>query len=115
MLDKDEYEILKACFIDSQRLFDKLNKVADNALNINYDESGLYQDEEETCNRHWLKLSSKIAEALSNSLEEYHIELLKNDSLEVRELTFNLVKEEQNSRIHVNYSENGALSISQIS
>ncbi len=114
MLDKDEYEILKSSFIDSQKLFDKLNKVAENAQNIDYDESGLYQDEEETCNRHWLKLSSKIVDALRDSLQEYNIELLKNDSLETRELTFTLVKEEKNSKIHVDYSENGALSISQI-
>ena len=115
MLDKDEYEILKSSFIESQRLFDKLNIVANNALNIDYDESGLYQDEVDTCNRHWLKLSSKIVDGLSDTLDGYSIELLKNDSLEARELTFNILKEQKSSKIHVDYSENGALSISQIS
>ncbi|MBU1659034.1 hypothetical protein KKG72_08295 [bacterium] len=115
MLNKEDYEILKESFIDSQRLFDKLNRVSDQAKEIEYDESGLFLEDEETLERHWLKLSSKIVDVLSVSLKDYNIELLKNKSIEERKLTFNLVKGDESSKIYVDYSENGALSISQLS
>jgi len=115
MLNNDEYEVLKSSFIDSQRLFDKLNKVADTACNLDYDESGLYIEEEETCNRHWLKLSTKILNSLSESLKDFNVKLLKNDGLLSKELTFELLKANEKSIIVVDYSENGAISISQMS
>ena len=115
MLNNDDYEILKDSFIDSQRLFTKLNTVANNVENMDFDESGLYQEEEEMYERHWLKLSSKIVDALSLSLSEYQIELLKNDSLELRKLSFNLIKDDIKSKIQVDYSEGDSLSILQIS
>ena len=115
MLNTDDYEMLKGSFLDSQRLFDKLNNVAKNVENMEFDESGLYQEEEEMYERHWLKLSSKITDALDSSLESYSIELLKNENLELRELTFNLIKENETSKIKVDYSEDGSLSIAQIS
>ena len=115
MLIEEDYDTLKDSFIESQRLFDKLNVVATNVENIDFDESGLYQEEEEIYERHWLKLSSKIVDALDNSLDGYTIELLKNDSLEQRELTFNLIKDDEKSKIKVDYNEEGSLSILQIS
>jgi hypothetical protein len=115
MLNEDDYSVLKSSFIDSQRLFDKLNRVANQASEIDYDESGLYTEEEEMYNRHWLKLSSKIIDALSSSLDGHRVELLKNDSLEVKSLSINLIKEDESSKIVVDYSEDGAISISQIS
>ncbi|MEA2100629.1 MAG: hypothetical protein U9P72_10925 [Campylobacterota bacterium] len=124
MLNTDDYEILKNSFIDSQRLFNKLNVVANNVENMEFDESGLYQEDEEMYERHWLKLSSKIVDALDESLDGYGIELLKNDSLELRELTFNLIKDDvmsetgplgEKSKIKVDYSEDGSLNILQIS
>ena len=115
MLNEEDYNVLKSSFIDSQRLFNKLNDVANQACELDYDESGLFYEEEEILDRHWLKLSSKIVDTLGDSLEAYNIELLKNDTLEKKELTINLVKEDESSKILVDYSENGALSISQIS
>ncbi|MFA6196375.1 MAG: hypothetical protein WC656_07000 [Sulfurimonas sp.] len=116
MLNENDYEVLKKSFVESQRLFDKLNRVANQAADINYDSLGLYLEEEETCKRHWLTLSSKIVDALSHSLDGYNIELLKNKDLELRELTLNLHKEEENSsQIKVDYSEDGSLSILQMS
>ena len=115
MLIEEDYNVLKRSFIDSQRLFDKLNNVANQATELEYDESGLFYEEEEVLERHWLKLSSKIIDTLSESLNTYNIELLKNDSLENRKLTINLVKEDKSSKIVVDYSEDGALSISQVS
>jgi hypothetical protein len=114
MLNEEDYDVLKNSFIDSQRLFDKLNNVANQATELDYDESGLFYEEEEVLDRHWLKLSSKIIDALGESLNSHNVELLKNDSLENRKLTINLVKENESSKILVDYSEDGALSISQI-
>ena len=115
MLLEDDYEVLKSSFVESQRLFDKLNSVCTQAKELDYDESGLYQDEEERLERHWLKLSSKIVDALSTSLDSYRIELLKKSSLEDSELKFNLSKDDEISKILVDYSEDGALSITQLS
>lgn len=115
MLNTDDYEVLKQSFIKSQRLFDKLNRVSSQFEELELDESGLYMEEEEILNRHWLKLSSKVVDALGNSLDTHKIELLKNSSLEIRKLIFNLVKENEISKVEVDYSEDGALSISQLS
>ncbi len=115
MLVEEDYIILKDSFIKSQRLFDKLNVVASNVEKMDFDESGLYLDDEEMYERHWLKLSSKIVDGLDISLDDYAIELLKNDSLEKRELTFNLIKDNNKSKVKVDYSEDGSLSILQIS
>ena len=115
MINEDDYDILKNSFVDSQRLFDKLNRVATNVENMEFDESGLYHEEEEMYERHWLKLSSKIVDALDSSLDGYNIELVKNDSLEVRELIFNLIKDGEKSRIKVDYSDGESLNIVQIS
>jgi len=115
MLNENDYELLKSSFVDSQRLFDKLNNVAVQASDLDYDESGQYLEDEEMLERHWLKLSSKIIDTLSDSLDGYSLELLNNESLQRQKLTINLVKDQEHSKIDVDYSEAGALSISQIS
>ena len=115
MLLEEDYEVLKSSFIESQRLFDKLNNVCSQAKEIDYDESGLYQEDEERLERHWLKLSSKIVDSLSSSMDGYTVELLNNDSLEDSELKFNMIKDDEVNKILVDYSENGAISITQLS
>ena len=115
MINEDEYEVMKSSFINSQKLFDKLNIVANNVSNMDFDESGLYHDDEEMYERHWLKLSSKIVDALDSALKLYSIELVKNDNLEIRELTLNLIKDNEKSRIKIDYSEDNSLNIIQIS
>ena len=115
MLKEEEYFILKNNFSESQRLFNKLLKVAKSAADIDYDESGLYGEEEEMYERHWLTLSSKIVNSLSKSLDGFNIELLQNDSLETQELRLNLKNSETTSKICVNYSQDDSISITQIS
>jgi len=114
MLNEEDYDRLQNSFRDSQRLFNKLNIVADNAEKIYYDDGELYDEESERYTRHWLKLSSKIVDALSLVLTEYNIELLKNDSLELRELTFNLIQDGVKTKIKVDFSENDSLKIEQL-
>ncbi|NPA59388.1 MAG: hypothetical protein GXO30_02815 [Epsilonproteobacteria bacterium] len=115
MLNDKDYDTLKSNFIDSQRLFDKLNRVANQVSELDYDESGLYLDDEEMYERHWLKLSSKIVDGLSTSLSGFSIELMKNSSLDKRELTLNLKKDDEESKIVVDYSKDTEISISQVS
>ncbi len=115
MLNDDNYELLKESFVKSQRLFNKLGKVARSVENLDYDESGLYQEEEDTYERHWLKLSSKILDALSEDMEGFTIELLANDTLDMKELTFNLKKSDEVSKLGVDFSEDDSIKITQIS
>ena len=115
MLNEEEYDLLKNSFIESQRLFDKLNRVANQFEEIEHDESGYSMDDEEVLDRHWLKLSSKIVDGLGSSLDTHSIELLKNSRLDIRELTLSLKNEEEISKVVVDYSEDGAISITQIS
>ena len=115
MLENNEYEILKESLINSQRLFTKLASVSDSIANIDYDESGLYCEEEDMYKRHWIKLSSKVVDSLSQDLNEYDIELLENKNLELKELNLNLVKDGVRNKICVNYNDSDALNILQIS
>jgi len=115
MLSDKDYNSLKCSFIANQRLFDKLNHVANQVSELDYDESGLYLDEEEMYERHWLKLSSKIVDALSDALQEHSIELLKNSSLETRKLSLNLKKDDEITKIVIDYSQDGEINIAQIS
>lgn len=115
MLNEENYNSLKSSFVQSQRLFDKLNRVANQYEEIEHDESGYSMEDEEMLQRHWLKLSSKIVDALGSSLEQHSIELLKNTRLDVRVLTLNLNSEDEISKIAIDYSEDGAISITQIS
>ena len=115
MLNNQDYEILKESFVNSQRLFDKLNALADKASELEYDESGMFIEEEELYKKHFSKLSSKILDALQENLEGYRLSVLQNDSLETRELKIELLKKNDLSEILVDYSDRNALSISQLS
>lgn len=115
MLENNEYNNLKDSFIESERLFVKLANVSDSFSNIDYDESGLYHEDEEMYKRHWLKLSSKIVDALSESLQEHDIELLESKNLELKELTLNLIKNDVVSKININFDEIDSIKITQIS
>jgi hypothetical protein len=115
VLEITEYNKLKESFINSQRLFVKLSGVSDNIANLDYDESGLYQEDEEMFQCHWKKLSAKITEALGDSLEEFEIKLLQNDNLEKKELVFNLFKDGIKSEICVGFNDVNSLDITQIS
>jgi len=115
MLIEEDYEKLKMSFIDSQRLFNKLNNVSNQADELEYDESGLYGEEEDTLKRHWLKLSVKIVDSLDEVLDGYKVELKSMVSLHHRELNLVLIKDDNVSEIKVNYSENDAISIMQVS
>ena len=115
MINDEDYELLKENFIESERLFSKLNHVSNQFAELEMDESGMFIEEEEILERHWLTLSTKVVDSLSESLEGYNIELLENESLEERNLTLNLTKDDEASKVHVDYSQDGELNISQLS
>jgi hypothetical protein len=115
MLNDEDYDILKDNFISSKRLFDKLNRVADQYNEIEPDESGFSLEDEETLQRHWKKLSSKIVDSLSLELPEYTIELVNYETLNQRELQLNLIKDDEISKICVDYAQRESFDISQIS
>jgi hypothetical protein len=115
MLDTNDYELLKESFIDSQGLFTKLRTVIYNASNIEYDGTGMYADEEEMYTRHRGTLSSKIILKLSSALDEHTIKLQTNNDLSLNELILNLQKNDVNSVIKVDFSEEGSLNILQLS
>jgi len=115
MIDDTEYEIVKDSFVSSKRLFDKLNMVYENYQNIEHDESGFSMEDEETLQRHWLKLSSKIVDALSENMADFSIELKNNNDLNFRELSLNLIKDDKISEIKVDYSEKDSLNITKLS
>ena len=111
-IDEELFEQLKSLLIENERLFTKLRRTAEQYKNIDFDESGLYDDDEETALRHWDKLSSKIALHLNESIEEYTIKRLKIDSPEYYSVSFEISNEEESHKIAVNYLNEGELSIS---
>jgi len=115
MLNDEDYKVLEESFEESQRLFNKLNQVAKNVENIYLDDSEIYEDEEQKFERHWIILSRKIVDALALKLEEYSIELIKNSSLDATHLKFNLIKDDEVSKIRVDYAKENTLSITQLS
>ncbi|MDD2789412.1 MAG: hypothetical protein PHU40_01975 [Sulfurimonas sp.] len=114
MLDTNDYELLKENFIASQILFSKLRAVVYNILNIEYDGVGFYKDDEAIHERHKEKLRSKILESLCASLKSYQIKML--DQKEVAyDITFEFTLDRAISLLRVDFTQEGALDILQLS
>jgi len=114
MLNQDDYEILKKNLALSQKLFHKLSGVIHQLSELVYDESGFYIEYENTYLRHRAKLSARIIDVLQDSLDGFTIELLTNESFENKNLMITFRKEKELSKISVDFSEDGVLSILQI-
>ena len=115
MLKNEEYELFKENLSSNERFFAKLKRVAEQFAAIEYDESGFCLEEEETLQRHRRKLGLKVIEDLRHVFSDYKIELLEHKGLEEQVLKISFAKDEIKSELHIDYSENGSLSISQIS
>lgn len=115
MLVEEDYERLKELLIESQTLFNKLNLVADQYADIEYEQDGFFGENEERLKRHWSKLSSKIIDNVASVLDGYKIELYKNRDLSLRELHILFTKDEQKSKIGIDYGTIGSISIVQAS
>ena len=113
------YDTLKAVLSEQERLFAKLLKVAREYDAIDFDESGLYQEEAERCERHWNTLAGKIASALDTALADAEVKLLKNREPNVTHLKFDIIvpadeteeTPELTTRVTVDYATGGQLAI----
>ena len=110
-LDQELFEQLKTLLVENERLFSKLRRTAEQYKNIDFDESGLYDEDEETAIRHWDKLSSKIAHNLNENIEDYSVIRLKINSPEEYSVSFEISNEEESHQIAVSYLNEGELSI----
>jgi len=115
MLNEDDYKFVQESCVESQRLFNKLWRVADKVLHHQLVDEGLDDEDRETYERHWLKLSTKVVDAISEKLEGYNIELLKNSSLEEPVIYLNFIKEDDVSRLKIEYRGENEITLTQIS
>ncbi len=107
-------EQIKEVLGDNERLFTKLHKVAKQYEAIDFDESGLYQDEEDIVVGRWHKLSNKIHTALESSLESTEVKIINVLSPEnyLLSLEFNPEDEEEHAfALLINYEKEGEISI----
>jgi len=115
MLNEEDYNVVKESFKESQRLFNKLGVVAQKVLDHYLVDEGLEDEDRERYDRNWHTLSRKIVDHLSEKLQGYSIELLKYSSLDETELKLNLIKDEEVTKIVVDYEEENELRITQLS
>jgi len=113
MINEEDYEKVKSALFEVENLFVKLQRVTQQFNELEYDESGFCLEEEEILQRHWEKLSSKIVDAIAQKLEGYTLNLYKNENLAQQSLHIAFVQDTQESFLEIDYSESGALSISQ--
>ncbi|MDX1294629.1 MAG: hypothetical protein R3302_00075 [Sulfurimonadaceae bacterium] len=109
------YDTIKTIFSENERLFTKLKKVADEYDDIDFDESGFYDEEVERCERHWNKLANKLLDALREGVEDAEINVLKNKEPNIRSIRFDIVteneEEKETTRLSVDYSVAGQIGI----
>ncbi len=109
------FEQVKEALGENEYLFNKLHKVGQQYEDIDFDESGLYEEEEETVLRRWDKLSSKIEKSLNENLENVTVKIRETVSPQeyVLKLDFIYQEEEEDilSSLNIDYSKIGELSI----
>ncbi len=110
------YDTIKNTLAENERLFTKLVKVAQEYDAIDFDESGFYDEEVARCERHWNKLATKMADALSEALEDAEVKVLKNEAPNIRVLKLDVTSvndndEKETTRLSVDYGVEGQISI----
>ncbi len=105
----------KEIFRQNEHLFAKLHKVGRQYEEIDFDESGLYEEDEERTLRHWNKLTEKLAAALQSGLEEIEVAVKKcMDPAEYKVsfiFTSNDGEDKRSDTVKVDYSNEGEISI----
>ena len=115
-MTEEMYETAKTVFAENERLFTKLHRVAQEYNEIDFDESGFYEEDAQRCERHWSTLAGKIADALDGALEDAEVRLLKNKEPNICSLRFDITAsgedgESATTRLNVDYSVEGQISI----
>ncbi|MEA2111248.1 MAG: hypothetical protein U9P71_04275 [Campylobacterota bacterium] len=111
-INEELFEQIKSLLIENERLFSKLRRTAEQYKSIDFDESGLYDDDEETAIRHWDKLSSKITLNLNDTIEDYTVTRLEVTSPDKYSVCFEVSNGEESHKLHVSYLNEGELTIS---
>ncbi|MEA3373547.1 MAG: hypothetical protein U9Q62_07645 [Campylobacterota bacterium] len=110
-------EQVKEIFGAEERLFDKLNKVGHDYTAIDFDESGLYEEEEERAFRHWKTLTTKLAKALHSGLESQQVTVGKCNDPADYHVTFTITLQDEDASVvafDVNYANKGEIAIVQV-
>lgn len=111
-MNDDLFERIKEIFGDNEHLFAKLHRVAKEYLMIDFDESGLYEEDAERAHRHWKKLTAKLSEALCERLENTAVSIRENPDPGSFRVTFLIAPEgDEPCRLDVDYSLEGQISI----
>jgi flagellar biosynthesis/type III secretory pathway chaperone len=107
------FEQIKDLLVENEYLFNKLHKVGQQYESIEFDESGLYEEEEEAVIRRWSKLSSKIEANLNDNLEILDVKIADISSPQhyILKLKFIPEEDEEFSSLNIDYSKIGELSI----
>jgi len=115
-MNKEQLEQAKEIFQENEHLFAKLHKVGRQYEEIDFDESGLYEEDEERTLRHWNKLTAKLAEALQRGLEDAEVSVEKCDDPAKYTVSFTITSKEgdkeESSGLRIDYSNEGEISIS---
>ena len=111
-MSDDIFEQVKKLLRTNEHLFTKLHSVGEAYRSIDFDESGLYEEEEATVHRHWSKLANKLIEALNTELEGCSVYLLEHSEPDKFQISLEIrPQEEELCRLNVNYSVEGEIAI----
>ncbi len=114
-MNDETYDTVKSILAENERLFMKLQRVAEEYDAIEFDESGFYIEKEQRCERHWETLARKVAEALQEGVEGIDIRVLKNSAPNIRSVSFDITAGEgdarETTRLSVDYAAEGSLAI----
>ncbi len=109
-------EQVKEVLGTQEHLFNKLHKTGRNYESIDFDESGLYDDEEERAFRHWKTLTTKLAEALRSGLDAQKVSVKKCKNPSDYSAIFTITSQDEEPIItsfEVSYANEGEIAIVQ--
>lgn len=112
MLNEKDFEILKECFLEQERLFKKLLQVCNLLEDLEYDGVGHYIEEEQRLLKNKQTLERKIIKAIQEKFPDKQVEVIANDILHLKELSLKITDENKRSILVVNFAIEGSLSLS---
>jgi hypothetical protein len=110
-IDASIFDAVKECLIENERLFTKLRATGMQYESIDFDESGLYEEEEQTVLRHCNTLSNKIIQSLNETVEACTFKRIAQQTPNDYLLSFEICNDDITYQIHVNYKDEEALII----
>ncbi|MEA1920576.1 MAG: hypothetical protein U9N52_12095 [Campylobacterota bacterium] len=113
-MQEELFEQIKELLSENERFFTKLHKVGKQYEAIDFDESGLYQDEEDAVNARWQKLSKKLEMTLSEALDATDVNV--HDRVSPDQYLLSLVFKAEEAppfTLKIDYSNEGEIFITQ--